>query len=477
MDAMPDLEHWSLSAMWWHVYPLGFTGAPDPRRRRIRRRSGAPAARLRGVARPRRRARAERPRARPGVRQLRRTATTRSTTSGSIRGSATSDDFDRLVAAAHERGIRVLLDGVFNHVGREHPAFQAALADGPSAGGGAVPIDWATGPATSRDVFEGHDALVALDHASPAVAELVTARHDALARPWRRRLAARRRVRRAARVLGSRAARGARAAPDAWIMRRGHPWRVRRARRGVGDGSVTQYELWQGDLARHRRAQPLRAAARARAAQRAAGDLHALHVPRQPRRDADRDRGRRRPVPHALAVLFTVAGVPAVYAGDEYGAEGVKEERIGGDDAIRPALPETPPSRDDLSDAERATLDLHRELLAIRRRNPWLTRAQTDVIDVDNGTIVCAPRRRMRRSSPRSTSPTTQCACPSQTRRRCSPVAATCRPARSRCPHEAGRSSRADRRASLRHRRDARGARRHEHPRTGAAGAPLWPDA
>lgn len=31
--------------------------------------------------------------------------------------------FDRLVAACHERGLRVMLDGVFNHVGRSHPLF------------------------------------------------------------------------------------------------------------------------------------------------------------------------------------------------------------------------------------------------------------------------------------------------------------------------------------------------------------------
>ena len=39
-------------------------------------------------------------------------------------------DFDALVAAARERGIRVLLDGVFNHVGRDHPAFRAVVEVG-----------------------------------------------------------------------------------------------------------------------------------------------------------------------------------------------------------------------------------------------------------------------------------------------------------------------------------------------------------
>src|ERR1700722_1290995 len=38
----------------------------------------------------------------------------------------TDDDFDALVSAADQRGLRLILDGVFNHVGRSFPAFQAA---------------------------------------------------------------------------------------------------------------------------------------------------------------------------------------------------------------------------------------------------------------------------------------------------------------------------------------------------------------
>ena len=34
-------------------------------------------------------------------------------------------DFDALVAAADQRGLRLILDGVFNHVGRAFPAFRA----------------------------------------------------------------------------------------------------------------------------------------------------------------------------------------------------------------------------------------------------------------------------------------------------------------------------------------------------------------
>ena len=38
---------------------------------------------------------------------------------------------------------------------------------------------------------------------------------------------------------------------------------------------------------------------------------------------------------HALVILMTVGGVPSIYAGDEFGYQGIKEERFGGDDAVR----------------------------------------------------------------------------------------------------------------------------------------------
>jgi alpha-amylase len=45
------------------------------------------------------------------------------------RDYGTNDDFKRLVAEAHRRGIKVLVDMVLNHASSEHPWFQAALRD------------------------------------------------------------------------------------------------------------------------------------------------------------------------------------------------------------------------------------------------------------------------------------------------------------------------------------------------------------
>lgn len=44
----------------------------------------------------------------------------------------TNADFTRLVAAAHQRGIAVIVDMVLNHASSQHPAFQAALRDSTS---------------------------------------------------------------------------------------------------------------------------------------------------------------------------------------------------------------------------------------------------------------------------------------------------------------------------------------------------------
>ncbi|MFX5756552.1 hypothetical protein ABTE27_21635, partial [Acinetobacter baumannii] len=72
-------------------------------------------------------------------------------------------------------------------------------------------------------------------------------------------------------------------------------------------------------------------------------------------------------------------------AGDEFGRTGVKEQREGGDDAVRPEFPATPA---DVTDVDERILDAHRALIALRRRHPWLWRARTDVVEVTNETLV-----------------------------------------------------------------------------------------
>ena len=71
--------------------------------------------------------------------------------------------------------------------------------------------------------------------------------------------------------------------------------------------------------------------------------------------------------------------MPTVYYGDEFGLRGVKEDRAGGDDAVRPALPESdaPPGP-----GAAAVADLHRLLIGVRRRHSWLVDATIETPDV-----------------------------------------------------------------------------------------------
>jgi cyclomaltodextrinase / maltogenic alpha-amylase / neopullulanase len=300
-------------------------------------------------------------------------------------------DFEALVAAAHQRGVRVLLDGVFNHVGRDFVVFQDALRDGPgSAAAGWFHLRWGDGGEPDYDHFEGHRSLVTLDHTSPAVVDHVV---EVMCH-WLERGADGWRLDAAYAVP-----------PEFWAtvlprVRERHPdaYVVGEVLHGdyadyvssSGLDSVTQYELWKSvwssvndrnfhelswTLSRH-------------------DELLDTFVPLTFVGNHDVTRIASRlddpaHVAHALVVLMTVAGTPCVYYGDEQGFRGVKEERVGGDDAIRPAFPDEPSG---LSPLGAPVLDLHRRLLSLRRRHAWLHRARTTVDHVTNDHVVYTSR-------------------------------------------------------------------------------------
>ena len=68
------------------------------------------------------------------------------------------------------------------------------------------------------------------------------------------------------------------------------------------------------------------------------------------------------------------AVIPVTYA-----SRGIKEERAGGDDEIRPAFPGGP---DGLAPGGWPVYRLHQDLIGLRRRHPWLHRAHTTVLDL-----------------------------------------------------------------------------------------------
>ncbi|MCM3615614.1 alpha-amylase family glycosyl hydrolase [Microbacterium enclense] len=368
---------WPEHVIWWHVYPLGFAGAPirdgvDP--------DAAPVHRL--------------DRLEPwldhvielGLNGLLLGPVFAAETHGydtvdhfRIDPRLGDDgDFDRLVAAARERGIRILLDGVFNHVGRGHAAFTSLAPDGPNLFRGR----WVDG-GFEADVFEGHDALVALDHSSPAVVDLVV---DVMCHwldrgidGWRLDAAYAVPSPFWAEVLP----RVRERFPEAWFLGEViHGEAARIVEESTMD-SLTQYELWQGiwhGIADGNLFELSHAIERH-------DELLATFAPQTFVGNHDVTRiasaiGAEL-VPHALAVLFTVAGTPSVYAGDEFGWTGVKEERLGGDDAVRPEFPASP----DEAGGDARILEAHRALIALRRRKPWLWRAHTDVVEVANAAI------------------------------------------------------------------------------------------
>jgi cyclomaltodextrinase len=376
------MPEWVQDAVWWHVYPLGFVGAERqaPADGAVTSRLGRLTSWLDYVVEL-------------GANGLALGPVFASSTHGYDTVDhrridprlGTDADFDALVAAAHDRGLRVLLDGVFNHVGREHPAFHAVLEQGPDAPtAGWFRLRWPGGrdAEPQPDTFEGHGQLVALDHSSPAVADWVTdvMTHwlDRGADGWRLDAAYAVPTSFWATVLPRVRERH----PDAYVVGEVIHGDYARVVAESGMDAVTQYELWKavwsslndGNL--HELAHALG---------RHDGFLDTFApLTFVGNHDVTRIASRLtdvRHLPHALAVLFTVGGTPSVYAGDEQAFTGVKEDRAGGDDAVRPPFPDGP---DDLAPYGWPTYQLHQELIGVRRRHRWLHRARSTPLHRDN---------------------------------------------------------------------------------------------
>ncbi|MGC2787114.1 MAG: alpha-amylase family protein [Roseiarcus sp.] len=294
-------------------------------------------------------------------------------------------DFDALIEAARRRGLRIVLDGVFNHVSSRHPAFQDILANGNRAlharwfrplraNGGAGDLGY--------EVFEGHRGLVALNHDSPEVADHVVA----VMNHWLDRG-----------VSGWRLDAAYAIAPRFWMsvlprVRAGHPDAYFVAEMIHGDyaafvresgvDSVTQYELWKAiwsslndgiffelawALDRHNRF------LESFVPQTFIGNHDVTRI-------ASRLTDPRR-LEHALAILLVCGGTSSIYAGDEQAFRGIKEERIGGDDDIRLAFPDSPEA---LAPYGWPAYRLHQRLIGLRRRHAWLHRAHTRIVHLAN---------------------------------------------------------------------------------------------
>ncbi|MBV7295023.1 alpha-amylase family protein [Corynebacterium sp. TAE3-ERU12] len=291
------------------------------------------------------------------------------------------DAFAELIAAAHERGIKVLLDGVFNHVARDHHLVQEALADADSDAAALFGFD----DSGNLQCFEGHESLVEFNHDSAAVRELIT---DVM-KHWLGRG-----------IDGWRLDAAYAVAPEFWAqvlpeVRAEYPHAFIYGEVIHGDyvdivnrsglDSVTEYELWKATwsslkennfyelewtLGRHNGFQD------AFRPVTFIGNHDVTRIASQVGSDK---------AVLALVVLMTVGGVPLVYYGDEQGYTGIKEERFGGDDQVRPLFPPTP---EELSELGEPVFQAHQALISLRRRNPWLQDARVEITSVDNERIV-----------------------------------------------------------------------------------------
>lgn len=287
------------------------------------------------------------------------------------------DDFDHLLQAAHARGLSVLLDGVFNHVSRRNRIVQDAQSAGPDSDAGRM-VRWCAG---RLDVFEGHSDLVALNHDNPAVREHVTRIMNYWCGRgvdgWRLDAAYSVNPEFWAAVLPSVREKY----PDVWIFGEVIHGDYASIVRASGTDSVTQYELWKGiwssiesrnffeldhALGRHNEFSD------AFTPMTFVGNHDVTRIASRVGQDG---------AVLATAILATIGGIPLIYYGDELAYRGVKEERFGGDDDIRPVFPASPA---DLSNLGADTLRAHQSLLGLRRRHPWLVDARTESLDLTN---------------------------------------------------------------------------------------------
>jgi glycosidase len=288
-------------------------------------------------------------------------------------------DFDSLVAAAGQRGLRVILDGVFNHVGRSFPAFKAAESGGPST----PAARWfkRTPDGSDYAVFEGHGQLVELDHDEPAVLSYVIE----VMTHWLARGAGGWRLDAAYAVppqFWAKAVPAVREAfPGAWFLGEMIHGDYAGYANEAGLDSITQYEVWKAiwsslndrnfyeldhALGRHNVFLD--------------GELAQTFVGNHDVTRLATALSDERNFSHAVAILCCIGGVPSVYYGDEQGLRGLKEHRAGGDDEIRPAFPATPA---ELPPGGWPYYRLHQRLIGFRRRHPWLVRARTATEQVE----------------------------------------------------------------------------------------------
>ena len=294
----------------------------------------------------------------------------------------TEDDVVHLINVCRDKGISVILDGVFNHIGRAHPLVAQIIEEGPAGDHQSMlHVTWDDAGTPTFGTFEGHEGLVELNHSDQRVVDLVVE----VMLYWMQRGVAGWRLDAAYQVPAAFwtqvVARVREEFPDAWfvgeIIHGDYAAYVRES----DINSVTQYELWKAiwssindanffelDWCLTRN-----------------NDFLDTFTPMTfiGNHDVTRIATQIGDAGAALAafILFTIGGVPNIYYGDEQAFRGQQEKRVGGDDAVRPPYPMSP---DELPQDGMWLYRLYQELIACRRRHPWLVHARTRTLELTN---------------------------------------------------------------------------------------------
>jgi cyclomaltodextrinase len=377
------LVSWIGNTIWWHVYPLGFFNAP-----KVLSADFQPVSHLRAFE--------------PWIHYLKDLGGNglllAPVFTAESHGYDTIDYFNVdprlgtnadliwLIERCHEQGVRVVLDGVFNHVGRGFPQFRDVQEHkGHSRYVNWFHIDWNNKhneDGFGYADFEGHRRLVKLNHSNPEVEKYVI---DVMCHwlnagidGWR--LDAAYAV--STSFWHSVADRVRERFNDAWLMGEVIHGDYNQFIKQGHLESVTQYELWKAIWS-------------------AINDQNFFELAHALKRHAtfshdflpatflgNHDVTRiasvlkdERHLAHAVAILCTVPGTPCVYYGDEQGYKAVKEKRSGGDDAIRPAFPPTP---EQFAHPNWNLHHMYKELLQMRRDREWISRSGLNVKTLTN---------------------------------------------------------------------------------------------
>lgn len=373
---------WSEQAIWWHVYPLGFTGAP------IRQEDHGDrpweATRLPALSDWLDYA------VELGCNGLLLGPIFASTSHGYDTTDyfnidprlGTNADFEEFLAQCKAKGIRVLLDGVFSHVSSENPLLELALTNGPDSKEAALfDVDYSDPDHPKLQVWEGHGNLARFDHSAPQTREFVAS----VMKYWLEKGVDGWRLDAAYSVPNDFWAPVLQEVreefPDAWVLGEVIHGDYADFVKNSGADSVTQYELWKATWSSLADENLFELDWTIRRG----NELLETFIPNTFVGNHDVTRIATKVGPEkslvALALLMTLPGIPSIYYGDEQGFTGEKIEDFGGDDAVRPKFPDSP---NQLLPFGQAHLRAHQQLIGLRRRHPYVTNGKVEVLDVAN---------------------------------------------------------------------------------------------